>query len=283
MTVQRIINPKLNVIYSFGGWGTVKTYQYGVSNSFNYSSGDFSVLFQYFPDKIKTLAGSMTNAISKLGYNGIDIDYEWTAPAETQATYLAGHKPLCSPQVQGQTCNPLPLTQEQANGYVELMYYLREDLDSLAKQRGEHYYLTNALISGPSTLQQLKNYSYTGSDPQIKAAYPGQDALSIILHLVDYSHLMTYDMHGQFDAPRDNSNTASNVSNFMSQVSAKDPHNPVTNDFSIEGTLQWLIQNLQNMTHRSFTIRSLLAFRPTQESSVPILSPLCPRPAPILY
>ncbi|WP_119344143.1 glycosyl hydrolase family 18 protein [Facilibium subflavum] len=245
LTIQRIVNPKLNAIYSFGGWGTVDTYnQGGVTSNWNYSSGDFSVLFQYFPDKIKTLADSMTSAIAKLGYNGIDIDYEWQAPAETQQKYLGGNKPLCSPQEKGVTCTPDPLTQQQANGYVELMYYLRQNLDSMQKDTGQTYYLTNALMSGPQTLQELAQYQYTGNVAAIKDSYSGQNALEIILNLVNFTHLMTYDMHGQFDAPESYAKASkNNVTDFQSQVSSKNKYNPVQDDFSINGTMDWLKHN----------------------------------------
>jgi chitinase len=250
LTIQRMVNPKLNVIYSFGGWGTVDTYNYGVTPNWLYSSGDFSLLFQYFPEKIKTLADSMTSAIAKLGYNGVDIDYEWQAPAETQAAYLGGNTPLCSPQVAGQTCNPNPLKQQQANGYIELMYYLRQNMDVLHAENGQVYYLTNALMSGPGTLQQLTQYQYTGDLSAIKTSYANQNALEIILNLVNYTHLMTYDMHGQFDAPGNYASaTKNNVTDFQSQTNANDPYNPVDYDFSIEDTLDWLKTNASKVNN----------------------------------
>ena len=64
--------PYLNVISSFGGWGDA------AAN--DYPSYDLAAIFDsQNPQLIQTLADNMVNTIQELGFNGINIDYEWDA------------------------------------------------------------------------------------------------------------------------------------------------------------------------------------------------------------
>ena len=216
LALEKAVNPSLRLMYSFGGWGTVKTWKDGsAGNNFQYTSGDFSVLFTYYPSKIETLAHNMVSAIARTGFDGVDIDYEWPAPAETQAAVLgAGHKALCAPQETGKSCNTLPLSQAEADGYAELMYDLSQELQALSKQEdGKPLYLSTALLSGVDKMQALHNFTYNGSI----AALKGKDDLTIVLDAVNYVNLMAYDMHGAFDAPADEAG-GDNITNFQSQM-----------------------------------------------------------------
>ncbi len=212
LSLQRQKYPYLNLIYSYGGWGSI-------SND-NFQSGDFSVLFKYYPQDISKLADSMVQAMLRTGFNGIDIDYEWIAPFESDTKYLGGNPPLCEPDPNNsQYCVTKPLSQVEADGYAELMYDLRQNINRLPNAK--QYLLTTALISGPDKINELASFKYQGSI----AALQGQSDLKIVMDNINYVGLMTYDMHGAFDAPADGTTNPSSISNFQSRFQAN-PNDP---------------------------------------------------------
>ncbi len=151
--------PYLNVFYSFGGWGD--------AGSNSYPSYDLAAIFdQQNPALIQTLATNLVNTMLTMGFNGIDIDYEWTA-------------------VQPGTDALMKLTPTRALGYQHLLQAIRQQLNKIQPPENTHYYkLTTAVFSG---VDKVQDFVDQGGDWRKVAE--AVDALSI----------MTYDMHGQFD------------------------------------------------------------------------------------
>ncbi len=149
--------PYLNLIYSFGGWGD--------AGSGSYPSYDLAAIFdQQNPALTQKLADNMVNMIQTLGFNGIDIDYEWNAIEPNGS---------------------MQLTPARARGFQTLLQDIRADLTKIQPLSNSHYYkLTIAAFAGPDKVNEFKQ---NGGDWKQVA-----DALDSI-------NVMTYDMHGQFD------------------------------------------------------------------------------------
>jgi chitinase len=225
LRLQKNRYPYLNLIYSFGGWGSI-------AND-NYQSGDMSVLFTYYPEKIQHFADTLTQAMLRTGFNGIDIDYEWAGPFESVATRLGGHAPLCTMQ-QG-ICRTTKLTQAEADGYAELLYDLRQNLKQLKSP--EKYLLTSAFFSGPDKIQAMAHFHYKGKIEALQ----GQSDLQIAVDNLSYLDLMTYDMHGNFDAGQTAPN---NVADLQSRL-YQNPHAPQSKglaQYSVNNAVQALEQ-----------------------------------------
>lgn len=231
---QRAAHPNLNVYYAFGGWGTAYMR--------NYTSGVFSALFDYYPQNIPQVAASMVSQMLKAGMNGIVLDYEWTAPVETYPLILGSKSPLCSTS-STTTCNPMSLLNENlkpsiygnsiGKGYVELLTDIRNDMNLLTAKTGQSYKLGVALLSGAKYINALN---------EISGGSNYKNALQGIFSEANFVQLMTYDMHGTFDA--DNTNEG-NITGFMSGVSSF-PNSPFgsTGNFSITNSLQALKNDL---------------------------------------
>ncbi len=165
--------PYLNLIYSFGGWGD--------ANSNSYPSHDLAAIFdQQNPVLLQQLADNMINTMLTLGFNGIDIDYEWNA-------------------VQPGTTDSMTLTTARATGYQQLLQDIRNNLDKIQPANDQHYYkLTSAVFSGPDKVTEFVN---NGGD------------WSKVATAVDFISIMAYDMHGQFDVSQ---NQPDNITDFQS-------------------------------------------------------------------
>lgn len=221
--------PYLNLIYSFGGWGCVACG--------NYPSGDLSVLFVYYPDKIATVAKNMVNSMLQAGFNGIDIDYEWIGPFQPKPP--GGQLPLAVKDTDPHFpdgYSSIPLSQKEADGFAQLIYDLRQDLNQLPPPPAgqSNYKLTVALFSGVDKINELNSFK--------NANFHNESDLKIIVDNVDYADLMTYDFHGSWDAGF-NSDPDS-ISNFHSQfaVGTDDPtKNPVVRQYNVVDALKALI------------------------------------------
>lgn len=174
--------PYLNVIYSFGGWGD--------DGAQSYPSYDLAAIFDtQNPALIAKLANNMVGTMQILGFNGIDIDYEWNAIQP------------CGTQMQ--------LTPERAQGFLLLLQDLRQALNALPG----NYKLTAAVFSGPDKVEELLTNLH---DPQ------GWQKIAAAL---DYLDIMAYDMHGQFDLSQ---TEPDNRTDFQSQMAVDKNHSPVS-------------------------------------------------------
>jgi chitinase len=167
--------PYLNLIYSFGGWGD--------AGSASYPSYDLAAIFdQQNPKLIQTLADNMVNTMLTLGFNGIDIDYEWIA-------------------IQPGTSEAMQLTPARALGYQQLLQDIRADFNKLQPQGKPNYYkLTTAVFAGAD---KINEFIANGGD------------WTKIASAVDAVDLMTYDLHGQFDLGQ---LAPDNITDFHSQM-----------------------------------------------------------------
>lgn len=159
--------PYLNLMYSFGGWGD--------EGSNSYPSYDLAYIFdKNDPQLIQTLAQNMVNTIRELGFNGIDIDYEWSA-------------------IQPGTTDGMVLTPVRVQGFELLLQDIRKELNAIQPADNAKYYkLTAAVFAGKNSVDL---FVQNGGD------------WAKVASTLDYLGVMTYDMHGQFDVslpPPDN-------------------------------------------------------------------------------
>lgn len=174
--------PYLNLVLSFGGWGSGS----------NFPSYDLATIFdQQNPKLIQTLAINMVNTIRELGFNGIDIDYEWNAIQPGGGT--------------------MDLTPARAQGFQELLQDIRADLNAIQPSNNPHYYkLTAAVFAGTDSIDKFVNNG--GNWTKVAAA-------------VDYLDVMTYDMHGQWDI---NTPAPDNITGFLSGMQTSHSYSKAT-------------------------------------------------------
>lgn len=186
--------PYLNLIYSFGGWGD--------SGAGSYPSYDLAYIFdQQNPALIQKLADNMVGMIQNIGFNGIDIDYEWNAIDPNGA---------------------MQLTPARAQGFQTLLQDIHNDLAKIQPATDPHFYkLTIAVFAGPDKVNDFINNG--GDWSKVAAA-------------VDYIDLMTYDMHGQFDLSQ---NPPDNITDFHSQMQTEHLYqSDVLNHYNVVDAVQ---------------------------------------------
>jgi chitinase len=187
--------PYLNLIFSFGGWGDA------ASN--NYPSYDLAKIFDSNnPVLIQQLADNLVNTMLTIGFNGIDIDYEWNA-------------------IQPGTSENMQLTPARALGYQALLTAIRTKLDIIQPANNPRFYkLTSAVFAGPDSVS-----SFISNSGDWK----------IVASALDYFNVMTYDMHGQFDVsqlPPDN------ITDFLSEIQTEHHYaNDVLNHYNVSDAI----------------------------------------------
>jgi GH18 family chitinase len=209
LTLLKQKNPYLSLSMSYGGWGCISCN--------NFPSGDLAVLFTYYPKNIPTIAKNMVTTMLQYGFNGIDIDYEWTAPFQPQTP--GGQAPLAIQDSSNPSFyNTAPLSQQTADGYAELIYDIRQELNKLTPPTGQPpYQLSVALYAGIDKINELNSFK--------NAQHNNDSDLKIILDNISHVDLMTYDFHGGFDASPAGQQSSDSISNFQSQfsMSSTDP------------------------------------------------------------
>jgi GH18 family chitinase len=216
--------PYLNLIYSFGGWGD--------ASSSSYPSYDLATIFdKQDPKLIQTLADNMVNMIRELGFNGIDIDYEWDAI-----------------QPNG---NTMQLTPARVQGYQLLLQDIRCDLTKIQPSNNPHFYkLTSAVFAGPDSVQLFVTNG--GDWSKVAAA-------------VDYLDIMAYDMHGQFDV---SATPPDNITGFLSNVQTSHAYtNKLFDRYTVVGAINaYTAQGVP----ASKIILGIPAYTRVEKSAVPI-------------
>ena len=217
--------PYLNMIYSFGGWGD--------AGSNSYPSYDLATIFdQQNPALIKTLADNMVHTLQELGFNGIDIDYEWNA-------------------IQPASSAPMQLTAARAQGYQQLLQAIRTDLNKIQPTNNPHYYkLTTAVFAGPDKVDEFVRNG---------------GSWAAVADAIDYLDLMSYDMHGQFDLsqlPPDN------ITDFHSQMQTEHHYqNDVLNHYNIVDAVEAYVNQ---GVPKNKIILGLPAYTRIEKTAVPI-------------
>lgn len=216
--------PYLNLIYSFGGWGDA------ASN--DYPSYDLAYIFdQNNPDLIQKLADNMTNTIFELGFNGIDIDYEWNA---------------IQPAGGG-----MQLTPTRAKGFEELLKDIRQDLTAHQPANNPHYYkLTAAVFAGPDNVAE---FVANGGD------------WAKVAKNVDYLDVMTYDMHGQFDV---GNTPPDNITGFLSDMQTS--HAYANHNFDLYGVKAGIQAYITDGVPADKLVMGIPAYTRIEKAAVPV-------------
>ncbi len=137
--------PYLQAFLSFGGW-TKSTHFSTVMNNATYRH---------------TFEDQAIAAMQEVGFNGIDIDWEY---------------PVIGPQGLG------PSAPEDADNYGIFVTELRAKLDAAEQVDGKKYYISLAVSAGIDKISKLS---------------PAQ--WGVIAKAINYLNIMSYDFHGAFD------------------------------------------------------------------------------------
>lgn len=160
--------PYLKVVLSFGGW----------TNDNETTSPDIN--FEQMTDAQQQAFAKQAAALVKsMGFDGIDIDWEW----------WANHRTISQAGCASSVVAPAPYCKSTAvnhstQKYINLLTYLRKEL-------GKDKLLTIATVSSKDKILSDEDTSVGGVAGAWKA----------IAAQVDYINVMAYDMHGAFDQP----------------------------------------------------------------------------------
>ncbi len=160
--------PYLKVVLSFGGW----------TNDNEKISPDIN--FNQMTDaQQRDFAKQAAQLVKVMGFDGVDIDWEWWANHRTTSQDACGPsktvKPT-APYCQGGSVN------HNTQKYINLLKYLRAEL-------GNDKLLTIATVSA-------KDKILSDEDPSVGGVV---GAWKQIASYVNYINIMAYDMHGAFD------------------------------------------------------------------------------------
>jgi len=170
--ILRDQNSAMNLYLSVGGWGS----------SYKQPSAEIAAILdadkgQNLPDgPIQKLAKNLALSMYEVGFNGVDLDYEWFALAKGKDDTMATTDPNTY----------MVLTKDRAIGYTNLVVAVRQQLNALSAKTGERYYLS---IDMPVGVDKISDFSKAGGNWETIAAN------------CDYINAMMYDYHGQWDAP----------------------------------------------------------------------------------
>ena len=155
-------DPNLRITLSIGGWTYSKYFSDAAATDASRKAFVSSCINMFIKGNLPTVGGDASGGTAAIAglFDGIDIDWEY--PAST-----GGH-----------TGNHTSAA-DTAN-YTALLAEFRTELDAYGSSIGKHYLLTAALPSGQDKIALIQ---------------PAQIAKSL-----DYGDIMTYDMHGAWDA-----------------------------------------------------------------------------------
>lgn len=140
--------PQLKVMISIGGWT--------LTAPFSDMAKD--------PKRRALFVRSAVNFMSKYGFDGIDIDWEY--PVVRKGT--------------GPDGKDIPGDPADTKNYTALMGELRQALDAKGQNENRKFYLSAAVPAAPKTFAHIE--------------------LGKVAQSVDWFNLMAYDYHGSFDA-----------------------------------------------------------------------------------
>jgi GH18 family chitinase len=174
----------------------------------------------------------MVNTMLTLGFNGIDIDYEWNA-------------------VQPGTTESMSLTPARAQGYQQLLQAIRARLNKIQPQNDATYYkVTSAVFSGPD---KVAEFAANGGDwKQVAAA-------------VDFLSVMTYDMHGQFDL---GANPPDNITGFHSGM--RTGHNYQSNDINHYNVVDAIAAYKEQGVAENKIVMGIPAYTRIEKTQIPV-------------
>ena len=154
LAILKIRNPHLKLGVSVGGWTR---------------SGDFSGISK---DKVKrkNFAHNIVKFIDYLGYDFVDIDWEYPTAVRKG-----------DPEGNGvQIDEGCPGSEEDTENFTLLLQELRNELDALGEKNGKHYELSVAMSASPTMMAKIQ--------------------YDKILKIVDFAYMMTYDLNGAWNS-----------------------------------------------------------------------------------
>ena len=154
LAILKIRNPHLKLGVSVGGWTR---------------SGDFSGISK---DKVKrkNFANNIVKFIDYLGYDFVDIDWEYPTAVRKG-----------DPEGNGvQIDEGCPGSEEDTENFTLLLQELRNELDALGEKNGKHYELSVAMSASPTMMAKIQ--------------------YDKILKIVDFANMMTYDLNGAWNS-----------------------------------------------------------------------------------
>ena len=148
LAILKIKNPHLKVGISVGGWTR---------------SGDFPGVAAS-ETKRRNFAKNMAKFINYIGYDLVDIDWEYPTAKR-------------DPSGGDEGCRG---TDADTENFTYLLQALREELDALGKQNNKHYELTIATSADPGMMSKIQ--------------------FDKVLKYIDFANVMTYDMNGGYNS-----------------------------------------------------------------------------------
>lgn len=154
MNILRSKYPNMKIGISVGGWTR---------------SGDFAAVAAD-PAKRANFAKNITKFVDYLGYDFVDIDWEY--PTAVRASDPAGN---------GVTIDEgCPGTEADTKNFTLLMQEIRDELDALGKQNDKYYELSVAMSASPAMMAKIE--------------------YDKVMDIVDFANMMTYDLNGAWNA-----------------------------------------------------------------------------------
>ena len=154
LAILKIRNPHLKLGVSVGGWTR---------------SGDFSGISKD-KAKRKNFANNIVKFIDYLGYDFVDIDWEYPTAVRKG-----------DPEGNGvQIDEGCPGSEEDTENFTLLLQELRNELDALGEKNGKHYELSVAMSASPTMMAKIQ--------------------YDKILKIVDFANMMTYDLNGAWNS-----------------------------------------------------------------------------------
>ena len=154
LAILKIKNPHIRVGISVGGWTR---------------SGDFPEVAGN-PTKRANFASNIVKFIDYLGYDFVDIDWEYP-------TSVRAPDPVGSGVQIDEGCPGRP---EDTQTFTALLQEIRNNLDALGKKNGRYYELSVAMSASPALMSKIE--------------------YDKVLKIVDFANMMTYDLNGAWNS-----------------------------------------------------------------------------------
>jgi len=187
MSILRSKYPNMKIGVSVGGWTR---------------TGDFPAVAAD-PAKRKNFAKNITKFIDYLGYDFVDIDWEYpTAVREPD------------PEGNGVTIDEgCPGTPDDTKNFTLLMQELRDELDELGEKNNKYYELSTAMSASPTMMSKIE--------------------YDKVMEIVDFANMMTYDLNGAWAGY-----TAHQTALYTNP--AYDKETQIDGQFSVDTCIQYL-------------------------------------------